>query len=138
MTKTLKLVKSSGQRLANLVNDILDAAASKQGQFIVKREVVVLQEVVENACDLVQTMVPRKVKLVNRVGETRLPVLCGDSSRINQVLSNLLSNAIKFTQEGSITIQARMLSEAEVVLEVVDTGCGIDEEHWEKVWAPFK
>ena len=42
-----------------------------------------------------------------------------------QILSNILSNAVKFTEHGSITLQARLLSADEVLVEVIDTGCGI-------------
>ena len=50
-----------------------------------------------------------------------------------QIISNLLSNAVKFTKRGSITLQARSLSANEVLVEVIDTGCGIPFDKQEQV-----
>ena len=50
-----------------------------------------------------------------------------------QIISNLLSNAVKFTECGSITMQARCLSANEVLVEVIDTGCGISLDKQQQV-----
>ena len=85
MTETLKLIKGCGQRLANLVNDILDTASVRRGMFSIKRELLSLQEVSENVAGMLQPLVPKGVSLVNRIGDAELPPIEGDSSRINQV-----------------------------------------------------
>jgi signal transduction histidine kinase len=70
------------------------------------------------------------------------PILIeADKGRINQVLSNLLNNALKFTDEGQITISVYENSDnenkKEVVVKVVDTGSGIDNEIYPKIFSKF-
>ena len=61
-----------------------------------------------------------------------------DEARLRQVLSNLVSNAVKYTHTGQVTLRARVdaMSSDTVLIEVVDTGIGIDEEHRQRVFLP--
>jgi signal transduction histidine kinase len=60
----------------------------------------------------------------------------GDPDKIEQVLENLVSNAIKFTNTGTIEIKARE-EENHVIVEVVDTGIGISDEHLSRLFDRF-
>ena len=61
-------------------------ASARHGMFLVKHEVVVLQEVAENVHEMIKPLIPKNVTLVNHLADQPLPHLEGDSSRINQVL----------------------------------------------------
>lgn len=61
----------------------------------------------------------------------------GDAVRLNQVINNLLANALKFTSSGTITLRAAMSPQAELLLEIEDTGIGIAPEHIDRVFQPF-
>ena len=67
--------------------------------------------------------------------------MCGDSTRLRQVVINLVGNAIKFTDSGEIAVRvqmkAREASECELQFTVADTGVGIPEEKRELIFAPF-
>ena len=56
--------------------------------------------------------------------------LMGDPRRIRQVITNLLSNALRFTDEGYIILRSR--TDGEWLVEVEDSGCGIDPRNWQK------
>jgi signal transduction histidine kinase len=64
--------------------------------------------------------------------------ILADRNRINQVISNLLSNAIKFTNKGCITILLeKKYPENLVLIEVKDTGCGLDQSILSKLFSKF-
>jgi CheY-like chemotaxis protein/two-component sensor histidine kinase len=70
-----------------------------------------------------------------------LPIVRADSMRLRQVLINLLSNASKFTEDGTITVRAKVMpgpqGQPEVVISVTDTGAGIAKEDRGKLFQPF-
>jgi signal transduction histidine kinase len=67
-----------------------------------------------------------------------LPRVNGDRGRLRQVMNNLLSNAIKFTNRGSILIKASRLSYEEVLVQVRDTGRGMNAEELANVFDPYR
>jgi len=66
-----------------------------------------------------------------------LGIVTGDARRLGQVLLNLVANAIKFTRDGTITVSAERRAGDEVVLEVRDTGIGIDEAAQPAIFEDF-
>ncbi|EKX47704.1 hypothetical protein GUITHDRAFT_56294, partial [Guillardia theta CCMP2712] len=135
--KTLKVIMSSGNRLASLVNDILDAASLRKQTLVMRQEVVVLRDVTEHVLDILAPLVKKGVLLVNEI-EPSFPTIVADSGRVSQVLTNLVSNAIKFTEKGSIKVRGRQTGPNEVTVEVHDTGIGIPEDKLETIWGAFK
>lgn len=139
MEVKLQLIRTSGLRLNNLVNDILDAASAKRATFVVKTEPVDLLPICQNVVGLLSPMIPRGAPVVLRNDvDPELPLIRGDKDRITQILLNLVSNAIKFTETGSVTLSAASLHDYEILVEVTDTGIGIPQDKLEQVWAPFK
>jgi len=59
-----------------------------------------------------------------------------DPVRLNQLLDNLIGNALKFTITGSVTLRVQRTDES-YCFEVIDTGCGIEDEHVQKIFEPF-
>jgi signal transduction histidine kinase len=68
---------------------------------------------------------------------TSLPALTLDSSRIKQMLLNLITNAVQASPKGEHVLISTRPGNPGVVLEVVDEGCGIAEEHRESIFHPF-
>ena len=62
----------------------------------------------------------------------------GDSSRLRQVMTNLLSNAIKFTEKGTIRVKASQPDTDFLLVQVEDTGRGIDKEQMEDLFDPYR
>jgi signal transduction histidine kinase len=73
------------------------------------------------------------LELDARAGGLRL----GDPVRIRQILSNLISNAVKFTENGGITVKVSARRQATMMIEVVDTGIGFDEDFRQRLFGRF-
>jgi len=131
-------IRTSGNRLLGVINDILDFSKIEAGKLNVERTTVSLNEVINQAVDVVQERADAK-HLVLRVEQApNLPQTCvGDPLRMGQVLLNLLSNAVKFTEMGSVTLAAFSVDET-LIFRVTDTGIGMNEEQIRQLFAPFQ
>ena len=133
----LEMIAASGRRLGNLVNDLLDFSKLKrQGLELAIRAVEL-----HTLADIVLTMSKplaegKDIELINAV-DPHLPTARGDSGRLQQVLLNLVGNAIKFTDSGSVEISARK-HEEELVVEVRDTGVGIEADKIHRIFESFE
>ncbi|GAX76579.1 hypothetical protein CEUSTIGMA_g4025.t1 [Chlamydomonas eustigma] len=134
--KTIATIKTSGSRLLNLINDILDAASFRMGKLLVKHEKVNLFKAAEDVRDLCQPLAKRNVRIVNEIREG-LPLVKGDTGRIIQIFHNLIGNACKFTQQGTITVSA-VQKGSEVEVSVTDTGIGIPEDRFNVIFEAFE
>ncbi|KAG2482178.1 hypothetical protein HYH03_018877 [Edaphochlamys debaryana] len=134
--KTITTIKTSGARLLNLINDILDAASMRKGKLTIKHEKVNLKRVVDDVIDLCQPLAKRGVKLVNDLREN-VPYVLGDTGRIIQIFHNLIGNSCKFTHSGCISIAAAGRDD-EVEVAVSDTGIGIPEDKFDQIFLAFE
>ena len=134
--KTLRTIMSSGHRLMTLVNDILDMTSMRENRFVLNYERVQFHEVAEHVIKSIQVMVARGVKLINEV-PSDLPPFVSDAGRLSQIITNLLGNSVKFTHEGTITLRASTIGTKFVVISVHDTGIGIPQEQFRKIFEPF-
>ncbi len=131
------IIISEGDRLTNLINDVLDISKMEAGHMEWEMEMLDPTGLVERARDSASglfTSTPVKLKLEI---EDNLPMIRGDHDRLLQVLLNLISNASKFTEEGSVTVTARTTSEG-VEFAVRDTGEGIAKEDLSTVFEKFR
>ena len=131
-------IRSSGQLLLEMINDVLDLAKIEAGKMEVKPAEIDLRAIVEAQCDLVASLINEKsIDLEKRV-ETGDQLVYQDQSKIQQILTNLLSNAIKFTPEsGRITVTTIVRNE-QIEMTVADTGVGISEEDQEVFFEKFR
>lgn len=133
----IDIIVSEGERLTALINDVLDIAKMEAGRMEWKMDYYCIQEVVERAIAVTGCLLEGKGLSLHRQVDPGLPRLKGDRDRLIQVVVNLLSNAVKFTQEGSISCRVSR-GEHEIVVSVVDSGIGIQEEDQAKVFEKFK
>lgn len=137
MRLNLQMISSSGKRLASLVNDILDFARLKNRKLQVHLEPVELRSLVDSVLVLSRPLVGKKdLDLSNHV-DVSLPAVLADENRLQQILYNLVGNAIKFTDQGSVVVSARQEDDW-IWISVSDTGIGIAEEHFNKIFASFE
>src|SRR5262249_8897358 len=93
-------IQTSGERLLNLINDILDLAKIEAGKMEVHAEQLGIAELSEGQLNMFRPLAQKKnIDLRSQI-EPNVPMLRQDPVKLQQVLSNLLSNAIKFTPEG--------------------------------------
>lgn len=136
LRKSLKVIKATGQRMAGLVDDLLDAVSTRQSKLVIRHEMCDLYEISQEVIDIMTPLVRRNVTVHNRVPRT-LPRIEGDSRRISQILTNLLSNASKFTSKGSISVDAVHVGDS-IQLCVIDTGLGIPSDKLESIFGAFQ
>ncbi|MEM7183096.1 MAG: SpoIIE family protein phosphatase [Spirochaetota bacterium] len=135
--ENLRMISSSGRRLASLVNDILDFSKIKNGELNIRQKVVNLSSLVENVLVLSQPLLgTKKVLLVNALPKEAVLVL-GDEDRILQILHNIIGNACKFTEKGEIKITSSVEGQF-VTVCISDTGIGISSEKQERVFQSFE
>ena len=102
----LELIISSGRRLSNLVNDILDFSRLKEHDLQLKKKPVDIRSIADLNVRINRPMAAsRNLELINNV-PANLPFCDADENRLQQILQNLVGNAIKFTESGRITISA--------------------------------
>ena len=138
----LELIISSGRRLSNLVNDILDFSRLKEHDLQLKKKAVDIRSIAELTVRVNRPMAAsRNLELINNVPE-HLPFCDADENRLQQVLQNLVANAIKFTEMGKIVITAFPLNPLEgtsfLQISVSDTGIGIPKEKQESIFKEFE
>ena len=98
--KLLTSIQTSAQRLAALVGNLVDSAASQQGKLVVKQRPVDVTSVIYEVLELCASLVQPGVELLDGVTQA-LPLVLGDKDRITQVLTNLVGNALKVPPFGS-------------------------------------
>ncbi len=133
----LELIASSGKRLMNLVNDILDFITLKNDQVRLRLGPVRLAELVRRVMTLERARLGTgRVKITVDVPEV-LPPLHADHDRVAQILYNLIDNAVKFTEHGEITVTAEARGDR-VWVAVSDTGIGIPAAKLQAIFDPFE
>ena len=138
------VIRSSGEHLLTVINDILDYSKIEAGKVELERVPFSLRECIETAMDLVAKTAHDKGVELGYITQPGTPEgLSGDAGRLRQVLVNLLSNAVKFTPgRGQVMVEARLLGQAgnlcEVEISVKDTGIGIDPETASRLFRPFE
>ncbi len=134
----IKRVKSNIDRLARLINDVLDLSKLESGKmamnFLPLRPESVVREVVESQASVVES----KGLKIETEFDGKLPTLIADKDRLIQVLNNLINNALKFTKEGKITVSAHCEDKQYITFCVRDTGIGIKEEDLPKLFQKFQ
>ncbi|WP_243059247.1 response regulator [Nocardioides sp. SR21] len=135
-------VKSAGNALLTVINDVLDFSKIEAGHLELEEIDFDLVQVVEEVAELITEPARAKDLELLAYCSPQLPLgLRGDPSRLRQILLNLASNAVKFTSAGEVVIRAHLESSGPstvtVRFEVVDTGIGIAEESSGRLFEPF-
>jgi signal transduction histidine kinase len=124
------------ERIARMMEDLLDTARIEAGQLELRLEEQDLRGVVRDAVALHEGMSPAH-ELVLHVPEAPVPVRC-DATRISQVLNNLLSNAIKYSPQGGQVRVALTTTPDTAWVAVKDQGVGIPPAERQSIFEPFR
>lgn len=140
----LEKVLMSSKHLLALINDVLDMSKIESGKVELRHESFNFRAFLQDFENLYGEQAKSKGISYETVLASDLEVqIIGDSLRLNQVLSNLLSNALKFTPaKGIIKLRVSKTGEDQenvyLRFEVIDTGCGIAEENYDKIFESFE
>lgn len=135
-------IKTAANTLLGLINEILDSSKIDAGMMEILPEAYELCSFLNDLYNMVLVKAQGKDLELNFRVDPEIPCeLYGDEMRIKQVLINLLSNAVKYTQEGSVTLELSYRIEggyAVLCYKVIDTGSGIKQEDFKKLFEKFE
>jgi len=141
----IKTIKSAGNTLLSLINDILDLSKIEAGKLEIINNPTNIDHLINEVANVFLMRVQEKgLDLIVEV-DPKIPTsILIDDIRIRQILINLVGNAIKFTEIGYIKLQAKALkvdghlSKMDMQISVTDTGIGIPKEQIDKIFGDFE
>jgi two-component system phosphate regulon sensor histidine kinase PhoR len=133
----VKIIYDDANRLALLVNDLLDLSKIESGKFTLYREALSLKPLVERVvAGLMQSAEEKKIELVVNIPDS-LDKVYVDEQRISQVLLNLIDNAIKYTLPGGRVRIDAAVKDNYIEVDIEDTGIGIPEADLPRIYERF-
>jgi PAS domain S-box-containing protein len=145
----LETMRSNGNALLHLINDILDVAKIESGRLSLEAVEFNLEELVETAAETMGVRAHSKgLELTTRISREAPRRLIGDPLRLRQILINLLGNAVKFTDKGEVALTVESLDAAgggyrgcspavRLRFSVSDTGIGIAADKLSQIFSGF-
>lgn len=130
-------INTSVKDLLNIINDILDFSRIESGKVKLQTSSIDLKECVSSVSRLFSASAKEKsLSLEWNIADDLPEHIHTDNLKLRQILSNLIGNAIKFTDTGSIMINACKI-ENDILIEVIDTGKGIEDNEKELLFDAF-
>lgn len=140
--KQTEIIQKSIQHILNIVNDILDFSKLNAGKLELNKKGFEPEKTVNQTIELLEPLISEKNILLHCRVDSNLPkILIGDAYRIRQILLNIIGNAIKYTIEGSINVSVTHrsigMNACEIIVEVRDTGIGINKDDLDNIFKEF-
>lgn len=135
--RRLDVIRRSGEVLLDLLNNVLDLSKIEAGKLELENGRVDVQALAQRAVDGFSAPAAQKdVALDLTVAPDAGAIFLGDPARVGQIVLNLVSNAVKFTERGRVDVRLDV-TERGLLLEVTDTGIGIDPDQREILFEKF-
>jgi signal transduction histidine kinase/CheY-like chemotaxis protein/HPt (histidine-containing phosphotransfer) domain-containing protein len=139
---SLRIIKSSSDHLLKIIDDILDFSKLQNEKLTLEKVDFSISRIMEEVYSLFENQALQNNSVLTcSLDRDTPPVLSGDPFRLKQILINLVSNSVKFTRNGKVrfTIGAKPSGKAQVdlLIEVSDTGIGIDDSKLDIIFEDF-
>ena len=139
-------IKSAGNTLLALINDILDLSKIEAGSFEIIPSEYSITSVLNDVINMTRhKAVAKDIEYIFEVSPEVPCILFGDELRVRQVMLNIINNAIKYTEKGYVKIEVwtekdhnNADSSSTLVVRVSDTGMGIKKEDMDKLFTSFQ
>ncbi len=132
----LTLISSSGKRLSNLVDDLLDYSKLNFKEITITPSAIDLKTLAHGVFELSLPLISDKdIRLINDVKPE--DYVHADEDRVKQILFNLINNSIKFTDKGIIKVSSERQGDY-ISISVMDTGIGIPSHSLERIFESFE
>jgi PAS domain S-box-containing protein len=137
-----RTIKTSGEQLLVIINDILDFAKLESEKLELENQPFDLRACIEDSVDFLASKASEKnLEIIYNVDKDTPLAILGDVTRLRQVLTNLIGNAVKFTNAGEVVISVNSTKlsnrEFEIQFCIKDTGIGISPDKMNKLFKPF-
>src|SRR3954470_12722803 len=135
-----RAVKTSGEALMSLIEELLDYSKIEAGKLDLESRPFALTTLIEDITELLAPRAQAKQLDIAAYVDDRLPShVVGDAARLRQVLLNLAGNAIKFTMSGGVALIVEPgIWPGEISFQVVDTGIGIAPDAQQRIFREFE
>lgn len=138
----LEHVKEAGQLLLDLLNQIMNVSQIELGEISDQQKLFSLDKIILDVKNLFLPVSRDKhLQLEVEIADNVPKEIFGNELVVHQILMNLVGNAMKFTQQGKITISARVVEKTSekyiIEFRISDTGIGIPKDKLEFIFAPF-
>ncbi len=134
-----KGIQSSGDRLMNLLTNIIDISRIEANTIELKYEVVAIGELLDKLSSHYKFKSNEKGLIFKTKYPKDLPKVRTDESNLSRVVNILVDNALKYTEKGFITVTAEHIEQDKSInVEIKDTGIGIDEKSQEVIFESFR
>jgi signal transduction histidine kinase/ActR/RegA family two-component response regulator len=135
--RRLRVIRSCGETLLAILDDVLDLARIEAGQLRLEREDFDMEHVTRGAVATFAALAKKKgLAFDYSIDASATGRFVGDPVRLRQVLYNLVSNAVKFTHRGAVGVCVGY-ADGRLILEVADSGIGIPSDKLEQVFEKF-
>jgi signal transduction histidine kinase/DNA-binding NarL/FixJ family response regulator len=140
--KYINVLNSTAENLLVIINDLLDVAKIESGTLSFDKVTFDITQVADTAVQIKMLVAEEKGLMLKHILSSNSSIkVISDPYRVNQVLLNLIGNAIKFTNEGEIVVSQSIIKQSEdkiwVQFSVKDTGIGIEENQYSKIFNSF-
>lgn len=137
----IEKIRSSGNHLLDLINDILDLSKIESGKMELEILECSVPKIISNVANVLRIKAAEKGISLEFSSDGKIPEkILSDPTRLRQILINLVGNAIKFTNKGGVRIVARFekkSAQSFLVVDVIDSGVGIPEDKLNKIFDAF-
>ncbi|MDR1812865.1 MAG: response regulator [Candidatus Fibromonas sp.] len=134
-------IKQAGANLLSIINDILDFSKIESGKLEIIPANYLFSSLVNDVINIIRMrVVDSRLRFVVNIDSNIPNALCGDETRIRQVLLNILSNAVKYTIKGFISFSVSGEIKEDIVnltIDIADSGKGIKKEDMKKLFGDF-
>ncbi|UCC60080.1 MAG: PAS domain-containing sensor histidine kinase, partial [Dehalococcoidia bacterium] len=134
-------INRGAQNLNNRIDELLDLARGEVGMLQLRLEEVdvleILKEVIEEVAPVSASRGQHLISKLPPAMPPVLPVTMADRGRVKQVVLNLLNNAFKYTPEGGKVSLSVRQEDYNLIVEVKDTGPGMEKKEQEKIFNPY-
>ncbi|MDD5484010.1 MAG: PAS domain S-box protein [Kiritimatiellae bacterium] len=133
----LTAARNNIDRLARIIDDLLDISRMESGKIGFKRELINIAELVKSIVAGFELRAKERKLVLQTDFSANEIKLYADHDKIIQIFTNLISNALKFTEKGGVKISVKELKD-NVKCVVADTGVGISENDLPRVFGKFQ
>ncbi|MBA3047699.1 HAMP domain-containing histidine kinase [Patescibacteria group bacterium] len=139
LKETMNIIQSSSDRLAHLVDDLLNVSRIEQDRLKVDLKPLEAGQIIKEVTSELKVQADQKnLKLEYKPHIEKLPLVSIDTERLKQVLINLIGNAIKYTEKGLVEIITEEKNNGKILeIKIKDTGIGMSAKERERLFQKF-